>query len=170
MHDPWFERALILLCQHDDEGALGLVINRESDVELQEVIDKLTEDHGAFGELRHGSRKTWWGGPVGDGAGFVLFPGDVETGEGWNIDGVGISPSLERLAELIRSGTNFELCLGYAGWGPGQLAEEITTGSWVPVDADRKIIFETPIEERYDKALAQLGVTPELVWMQPINE
>ena len=170
MRDPWFERTLILLCQHDEDGSLGLVINRESDVDLQEVIEKLTEEHGDFGELMDGDRKTWWGGPVGDGAGFVLFPGAVEDGEGWAIDGVAVSPSLERLEKLIRSKADFQLCLGYAGWGPGQLAEEIETGSWVPVDVDRKIVFDTPLEERYDKALAQLGVQPNMVWMQPINE
>ena len=170
MRDQWFERALILLCQHDDEGALGLVINRESDIALQEVIDKLTEDHGEFGELKNGTRPTWWGGPVGDGAGFVLFRGTVEEGEGWCIDGVAVSPSLERLEELIRSEVGFELCLGYAGWGPGQLEDEIATGSWVPVDIDHEIVFDTPVEERYDKALAQLGVAPGQVWMQPINE
>mgnify|MGYP003950662635 CR=1 FL=1 len=170
MRDPWFERTLILLCRHNDEGALGLVINRESDIDLQEVIDKLTEDHGSFGELLDGSRPTWWGGPVGNGAGFVLFPGEVEDGEGWTIDGVAVSPSVERLADLIRNSSKFELCLGYAGWGPGQLAEEIETGSWVPVDVSQEIVFDTPIEERYDKALAQLGVTPSMVWMQPINE
>ena len=170
MRDPWFERTLILLCQHNDEGALGLVINRESDIDLQEVVDKLTEDHGSFGELSDGTRRTWWGGPVGNGAGFVLFPGEVEDGEGWTIDGVAVSPSVERLADLIRNASKFELCLGYAGWGPGQLAEEIETGSWVPVDVSKEIVFDTPIEERYDKALAQLGVTPNMVWMQPINE
>ena len=170
MRDPWFERALILLCQHDEDGALGLVINRESDIVLQEVVDKLAEDHGDFGALQDGDRPTWWGGPVGDGAGFVLFPGAVEDGEGWSIDGVAISPSLERLADLIRTGVAFELCLGYAGWGPGQLADEIATGSWVPVDIDPKIVFETPLDERYDKALAQLGVALNQVWMQPIDE
>ena len=85
MRDPWFERALILLCQHNEEGAIGVIINREGDVDLQEVIDKLTEDHGEFGELSDGAQKTWWGGPVGDGAGFVIFSGTVDDGEGWNV-------------------------------------------------------------------------------------
>jgi len=170
MRDPWFERTLILLCQHNDEGALGLIINREGDVLLQEVIDKLTEDHGEFAPLSNGEQKTWWGGPVGDGAGFVIYSGSVDEGEGWNIGTTAVSPSLERLAELIRQGTGFELCLGYAGWGPGQLADEIETGSWLAVDIDPALIFDTPFEERYEKALAQMGLTPETIWMQPVNE
>ena len=170
MRDPWFERTLILLCQHNDEGALGLIVNREGDIGLQEVIDRLTEDHGEFGTLSNAEQKTWWGGPVGDGAGFVLFSGSVEEGEGWNIGPVAVSPSLERLAELIREGSGFELCLGYAGWGPGQLAGEIETGSWLAADIDPSIIFDTPLDQRYEKALAQIGLTPETIWMQPVNE
>ena len=68
MRDPWFERTLVLLCQHNDDGALGLIINREGEIGLQEVIDRLTEDHGEFGSLNNGEQMTWWGGPVGDGA------------------------------------------------------------------------------------------------------
>ena len=170
MRDPWFERTLILLCQHNDEGAIGLIINREGEVDLQEVIDRLTEDHGEFGVLTDGAQKTWWGGPVGDGAGFVVFSGTVEDGEGWNIGDVAVSPSLERLASLIRERQGFALCLGYAGWGPGQLAGEIETGSWLAADIDPSIVFDTPITERYEKALAQIGLTPETIWMTPINE
>ena len=170
MRDPWFERTLVLLCQHNDEGALGLIINREGDVNIQEVIDRLTEEHGEFGTLLDGEQLTRWGGPVGDGAGFVIFSGTVEDGEGWNVGPVAVSPSLERLNELILSKAPFELVLGYAGWGPGQLAEEIEKGSWLSVDVDPRIVFETPTEQRYEKALAQLGLTPEMVWMKPINE
>jgi putative transcriptional regulator len=170
MRDPWFERALVLLCQHNDEGAIGLIINKKGGVDLQEVIERLSEDHGEFGTLQNTSQRTWWGGPVGEGAGFVIFNGTVEDGEGWNIGAVAVSPSLERLAELIREGTGFELCLGYAGWGPGQLADEIKTGSWLAVDIDPDIVFDTPPEQRYEKALAQIGLTPETIWMTPIDE
>ena len=83
MRDPWFERALILLCQHNEEGAIGVIINREGDVDLQEVIDKLTEDHGEFGESQTAPR-AWWGGRS-SGAGFVIFSGTVDDGEGWNV-------------------------------------------------------------------------------------
>ena len=170
MRDPWFERTLILLCQHNDEGALGLIINRTGDVDLEEVIERLTEDHGEFGALTNGAQKTWWGGPVGDGAGFVLFTGSVSTDEGWTVGSVAISPSVERLDTLIRDQQQFELALGYAGWGPGQLAQEVEEGSWIFVDVESEIVFDTPMEERYEKALAQLGLTPNTVWMQPINE
>jgi putative transcriptional regulator len=170
MRDDWFERTLILLCQHNDDGALGIIINREGDVGLQEVIDKLSEDHGEFGPLLNGDQITWWGGPVGDGAGFVVFKGEVSDDEGWNIGSIAVSPSLQRLDDLIRSKDRFELVLGYAGWGPGQLAEEVEGGSWLFVDVEAEIVFDTPVEERYEKALAQLGLTPNTVWMQPINE
>ena len=170
MRDPWFQRTLILLCQHNEDGALGLIINREGDVDLQEVIDRLAEDHGAFAPLPNGDQLTWWGGPVGAGAGFVLFSGAVSTDEGWNVGSIAISPSVERLDELILSKDRFELVLGYAGWGPGQLAQEVEGGSWLFVDVEPEIVFDTPMNQRYEKALAQLGLTPDMVWMQPINE
>ncbi|MGB0639418.1 MAG: YqgE/AlgH family protein [Myxococcota bacterium] len=170
MRDDWFERSLVLLCQHDEDGAIGLVINREGDIPIQEVMERLASEHGEMGHIPDGIRKTWWGGPVGDGAGFVVYPGEVRDGEGWNIGGVAVSPSVERLAQLVRSGQGFNLCLGYAGWGPGQLASEIELGSWLAVDVDPEIVFDTPIEERYEKALALLGLTPQSIWMTPINE
>jgi putative transcriptional regulator len=170
MHDPWFERALILVCQHNDEGAIGIIINKQGDVAVQEVIERLAEDHDEFSDLQYDTQLTWWGGPVGQGAGFVLFRGCVEDGEGWNVEGVAVSPSLDRLSALIREGKQFELCLGYAGWGPGQLSDEIKSGSWLAVDIDPEIVFDTPAEERYEKALAQIGLTPETVWMTPIDE
>ena len=170
MHDPWFDRALILLCEHNEDGAIGLVINREGEVSLEEVIQRLAEDHGDFGEIEDGDRSTWWGGPVGDGAGFVVFRGRVDNGEGWNIGDVAVSPSLERLASVIDTGEPFALCLGYAGWSPGQLASEIESGAWLAVDIDPAIVFDTPISERYERALAQIGLTPQTIWMTPVNE
>jgi putative transcriptional regulator len=94
----------------------------------------------------------------------------VSTDEGWNVGSIAISPSVERLDELIRSKDRFELVLGYAGWGPGQLAEEVEGGSWLFVDVEPEIVFDTPMNQRYERALAQLGLTPDMVWMQPINE
>ena len=166
LKDPNFERTLVLLCQHDEEGALGLVINREGPISLDEVLSSLGLPTDPSAE-----RTTWWGGPVGPGAGFVLFAGEVGAEQGWSLAGqIAISPSMEQLQRLVHAGLPFELCLGYAGWGPGQLEHEITHGSWLFTDLDPSLVFEAPLEERYDRALASLGLTASEVWMAPFDE
>jgi putative transcriptional regulator len=81
-----------------------------------------------------------------------------------------VSPSRERLSALLGSGSDFALCLGYAGWGPGQLDRELADGSWVHLEPDAAILFDTPISDRYDRALAQLGINVATLWMTPVNE
>lgn len=164
MRDPNFERAVVLLVQHTAQGALGLVINRAARVRVGEVVQHL-DMPGTAEPLQ---RPALWGGPVERGAGFVLFQGLAP--EGWKAGGVAVSPSRERLAALVGAGAEFHLCLGYAGWGPGQLDRELSEGSWVFVEAVSELIFETPLAERYDRALALLGVPPELLWMTPVSE
>jgi len=172
MRDMWFERTLVLLCQHDEDGALGVVINRLGPVTIEEVFERLQEDHKDLQTSEnHGQDQVWWGGPVGDGAGFVVWNGQVERDEGWNIGpDIAVSPSIERLATLTQDKEAFHLCLGYAGWGPGQLEEEIEAGSWIPVDVDPEIVFQTPLAVRYERALASLGLVPEMVWMEAVDE
>lgn len=165
MRDPNFHRAVVLLVQHSPEGALGLVVNRETPVRLADVVEHL--DVGAT--PARANRAVLWGGPVERGAGFVLFRGRAP--EGWQIrSDFSVSASKERLAALVAAGADFHLCLGYAGWGPGQLDREFEDGSWIHVDASPDLLFETPVGDRYDRALAQLGVSPETLWMNPVSE
>lgn len=166
LRDRWFEGTVVLLCQHDDEGALGLVINRDGPVTIGEVLERMDLEGDRLGD-----QATWWGGPVGTGAGFVLWRGQAGAHEGWTVGGeVAVSPSVERLDELVRTGARFHLALGYAGWGPGQLEEELERGSWLLADASAALVFDTPLEDRYQQALALLGLTPHTVWMDPISE
>lgn len=166
MRDPYFERTVVLLCQHNDDGALGLVINKDGPVPVGAVLRsmelELAEDHDA---------PTWWGGPVGRSTGFVVWRGQVPSDEGWTLAGeIAVSPSVDRLTRLVEQRTPFHLCLGYAGWSPEQLEDEIARGSWLYADPDAGLIFDTPPPLRYDRALGLLGLRPERVWMQPINE
>jgi putative transcriptional regulator len=166
MHDRFFERAVVLLCQHDENGTLGLVINRDGNVTLGEVVERLD-----LGLPQNADTPTWWGGPVGAGTGFVIWKGAVDPDEGWNLGKqVAVSPSAQWLGQLVAGRRPFHLCLGYAGWGPGQLDTEIESGSWLVADIDPGVIFETSLAERYTRALALLGLTPETVWMKPIDE
>lgn len=164
MHDPNFERTVVLLVQHSSQGALGLVINRESPVRLGTVAGQLEIE-----SPERSNRMVLWGGPVEKGAGFVIFRGAAP--EGWTCSGgLSVSPSKERLASLLAGRGDFCLCLGYSGWGPGQLDQEVEVGSWVHVDADPDVLFACDVSDRYDRALALLGVSAETLWMNPINE
>ncbi len=171
MRDPNFERTVVAVCQHDANGALGLVINRDGPVPLSAVVARMSLEDTGLIQAPHLSGPTWWGGPVGSSTGFVLWRGVAGSSEGWNVgDDIAVSPSAARLGKLVASGEPFRLCLGYAGWGPGQLGFEISLGTWLYADIDADILFDTPVEERYERALALLGLRPELVWMRPINE
>lgn len=166
MRDPHFERAVVLLCKHDEAGALGLVINREGPVTIGAVATGMK-----LAPPLNPRSPTWLGGPVDRSMGFVIWRGRHDLEDGWTLgEDIAISPSVDRLTELIRAGDDFHLALGYAGWAPAQLDAEIASGAWLYADADPDIVFETPMPERYARALALLGLTPETVWMQPIYE
>lgn len=166
LRDPTFEGTVVLLCRHDEAGAIGLVINRATDLSLRDVLAQM--------DLR-GRMKTegavLWGGPVEPGAGFVVFQGSVSDDDGWNLGGgVAVSPSRDQLASVVEAATPFHLCLGYAGWSAGQLDAEMEQGSWLWVDLDADILFNAPLEARYKRALGRLGLSANQVWMQPIDE
>lgn len=163
LRDPNFTRTVVLLAHHSTEGALGLVINREHTVRLGDVV------LGGKLPAGWGKRPVMRGGPVEPGAGFVIFKG--RAAEGWELPGgLVVSASKERLEALLAAGQEFQLCLGYAGWGPGQLDHEFETGSWVYTDASPDLIFDCPIAGRYDRALSRLGVTAASLWMNPVDE
>jgi putative transcriptional regulator len=167
MKDHWFEQAVVLLCQFSSEGALGLVVNKDGPVSIGDVVERLDLQV----PTSRGLGQTWWGGPVETGAGFVVWRGRVEGDEGWNVgDDVAVSPSAECLGRLLTGGSAFHLCLGYAGWAPGQLDHEIQTGSWLFADLDSSILFDTPLPQRWDRALGLLGLSRDTVWMKPVDE
>ena len=166
MRDPHFEETLILLCQHDEEGALGLIVNRSCKISVGEILRQTDLPHEFYEQ-----RAALWGGPVGEGACFLIWKGKIPPNEGWSLDeGLAVSPSKVWLQKLVDGNSSFEIAIGYSGWGPGQLDDEIVRGSWLYTDIDSAVILDTPLEERYDKALSSLGLSKATVWMQPIDE
>ncbi len=159
--DPNFWRSVVLLGVHStEEGAFGLVVNRQLDLDLREILSELGEDAGSEdlpGVLA--------GGPVQPSHGFVLFEKNGEECADDDIDvseAIAISGSSERLAKLVRSGggRRFYLLLGYSGWHPGQLEREIEENSWVVAPLDTSVLFDVPPEERWTAALGSIGVDP----------
>ncbi len=156
--DPHFSRAVALICQHDDEGAMGLVINRPSEYTLGEVFEQMgiqSEDP----QLRE--RQVLSGGPVHPERGFVLHDG----GRSWDssleiADGLYVTTSRDVLEAIARGDgpTQSTIVLGCAGWGAGQLEQELTENSWLTADSDPELLFALPLDARWQAAAGRIGV------------
>lgn len=165
MKDPFFERTVVLVWHHDEDGAIGVVVNRGLSPMVHDLLD-LDEGLEPYDEARVG-----WGGPVEPTSGTVLTRGTVHEDEGWALPtGIGVTRSQDALVRLLREHAELVLCLGYAGWGPGQLDKEIADGSWIFTECDADIVFDRDVELRYARALASLGLDENTVWMPPIEE
>ena len=166
MKDPFFERTLVLLWHHDEEGAVGVVINRPvQDHTLNDVLSIEGLDLSDFpsGHLS-------WGGPVETDRGTEVTSGEFSGSDVWLVGrGITVTRSNEALTALLQQRAPLVLCLGYAGWGPGQLDQEIETGGWLFADIDPELILGGDQQTAYERALASLGLTPNTVWMQPVD-
>ena len=162
MVDDNFSGTVVYLCEHNDKGALGLVINRPTDINLRHLFEKvdLSLERDDLAE-----RPVFMGGPVQTERGFVLHDSLDDDGGHYN-SSLKIAGGLEMttsrdVLEAISSGAGPRrvfITLGYAGWSAGQLEEELSRNGWLSVAADPELIFATPVEQRYDKALSLLGV------------
>jgi len=156
--DPNFARSVTLICQHDVDGAMGIVINRSSEYVLGDVFQQMRID-GGDEQLR--IRTVLAGGPVHPERGFVLHDGDREWDSTMTIaDGLSLTTSRDIL-EAMASGEgpdNVVVALGCAGWGAGQLEFELGENSWLTAPADSRLLFATPLEERWQMAAGRIGV------------
>jgi putative transcriptional regulator len=158
MADPYFAKSLTYICEHNDQGALGLVVNRPIDMTLQALFERLSLD---FRDPAVADAPIYFGGPVQTDRGFVLHmpAGNWQTtlrvGEA-----IGLTTSKDILEAVGRGEGPARLLvtLGYAGWSPGQLEHEITQNAWLTVEASDDILFETPAEERLPAAMELLGL------------
>lgn len=158
MLDPNFFQSVTLLCQHTEEGAIGITINRASQMTLGEVLEQLDlvcED----AETR--DRQVLDGGPVRPDRGFVLHSPGAEYESSVEVaPGIMVTTSRDVLA-AIAAGTGpaqYVVALGYAGWGEGQLEDEMRENAWLSVPVDRAIVFEAPLKNRWSDAVGRLGV------------
>jgi putative transcriptional regulator len=161
--DPNFARGVTLICQHDENGAMGLMVNRLSEYTLGEVLRQMdiSSDSPSLGR-----QAVLIGGPVQPDRGFVLhddprdFGSTLRFGQAEGRPGLAVSTSRDILQEMARGAgpAHTLIALGYAGWTAGQLEEEIAQNAWLTVPADRAIVFDTPLERRWDAAARSLGV------------
>ena len=164
MGDGTFAGTVIYLCEHTEKGALGLVINKPIDITLKSLFEKveLSLDRDDLAEV-----PVYFGGPVQTERGFVLHePISASGQEGPYNSSLKIEGGLEMttskdVLEAISSGAGPKkvlVTLGYSGWAAGQLEDEMSKNGWINVDAEPGIIFDTPVGQRYDKALSLLGI------------
>ena len=160
--DPHFARSVTLICEHNDQGALGIMINRPMNMLLGEVFSQLSL-HATDPKLAQ--QPILRGGPVQFERGFVLHPPEADGSTPWDST-LKVSPTLrvttsrEILTAMARGAGPEQAvsALGYAGWDAGQLEEEIRSNAWLNVTADRDILFNTPIEQRWHAAARLLGI------------
>ena len=162
--DPRFDRSVVYMCAHDDEQAMGLIINRPMEglrlPDLLEQLDIHRWDHAA-------DTPVFDGGPVDRDRGMVLHTTDAGCGPATlEVDaGVGLTATKEILDCLVSDTPPRRalMALGYAGWASGQLEDEIAANAWLVCDADEAILFDPASEDKWTAALARLGVTPEFL-------
>lgn len=160
MPDPRFQRQVVFICGHsDDEGAMGIVINHPTPHTLSEVLEgaRIPVPEIALPPI-------YLGGPVEMESGFFLFTGDFECPNFIQVTpNIRLSRDVEILWEISRSHEpeKYLFALGYAGWSPGQLEQELVDDGWLALPGDEEIIFDTPDERKWEKAALQLGVDIE---------
>ena len=184
LEDPTFAKSVVYLCEHSERGAMGLIINKPGELSLKHLFEKvelpLHREDLLQSNVLHG-------GPVQTERGFVLHEPMLEKDSLDSEDAAGASEATSKnnsiyastlsvpgglamttskdVLEAMANGSGPQrvvVTLGYASWGEGQLESEIGENSWLTVEADPAIIFDTPIEQRYDKALSLLGLQ---AWM-----
>ncbi|MDX1738704.1 MAG: YqgE/AlgH family protein [Alphaproteobacteria bacterium] len=163
MTDPRFERSVIYLCVHNEEGAMGLILNQLLDtITFNELLDQLDIPKTS----PENEIKVHFGGPVEAGRGFVLHSSDyARDGTVLMEDGVGLTATIDVLRD-ISNGTgpqNKVLALGYAGWGPGQLDSELQENAWLTCPAKGDILFDDELFTKWDRAMTTIGIDPALL-------
>jgi putative transcriptional regulator len=163
MEDPRFARTVVYVCAHSNDGAMGLVVNRLID-NMQ--FDSLLDHLGMEGDAPHANFPIHFGGPVESSRGFVLHSADFVQDSTLLIDDdVALTATTEMLRAIAdgKGPSRCVLALGYAGWGAGQLDEEIQDNGWLLVPADNELVFGSDNDAKWEGAIAKLGIDLSLL-------
>jgi putative transcriptional regulator len=156
MKDPLFKDTIILMIEHNLDGAIGLVLNRQINHKINTILTHMELDVKLSND-----RPALYGGPVGNGSCFIISKSQYPNAPS--------ESNITLITDLINNELYFELVIGYSGWGAEQLEKEIENGSWFFTDMSTEEMLEIPIEDRYNKALESLGVDPSLLWLPPFQ-
>jgi putative transcriptional regulator len=163
LQDPNFSRTVVLMLEHDDaEGSLGLVINRAAAIAMDRVLEilEIARPGSIDGEE---APPVMYGGPVATEFGWILHTPDWRGEHTRAVgDGVCVTANLEILRDIVagRGPSRYLFCLGYSGWGPGQLVSELKVGAWITVPFAADLIFDVAADSKWDAALGRLGIDP----------
>ena len=161
MGDPRFERAVVYMCAHSEEGAMGLIVNKSLEsLSFSHLLDQLgVEDTDADMPILSG-------GPVETGRGFVLHSADYDRDGTLTVsDGIRLTATIDVLRAIAEGKGPKErlLALGYAGWAPGQLENEIEHNGWLTVEADNNLIFDGNLDSKWHWAMAKIGIDTSML-------
>ncbi|HKJ22926.1 MAG TPA: YqgE/AlgH family protein [Gammaproteobacteria bacterium] len=161
--DPNFQQSVTYVCEHNEQGAMGIIINRPLEIQLGDVLQHMdieTDDPRVADQI------VYLGGPVHTERGFVLHrpPGRWEAMLEVS-DSIGITTSQDILSAIAlgEGPDRAVVALGYAGWGPGQLEKELLANAWLSGPADLDLMFSTPVEQRWNRAAGLLGIDLSLL-------
>ncbi len=166
LQDPVFAGAVVYLCEHNPRGAMGLVINRPTDLNVAGLFDRIDLKLENIPDSHPmGKHAVMFGGPVQDDRGFVLHAPAGKYSSSLKVTTEVAFTTSRDVLEAVAAGDGPEkvlISVGYAGWGAGQLEKELLANSWLTVPAQTDILFDLPVEERYQAAIRLLGIDP---WM-----
>lgn len=161
MADPYFAKSLVFIAEHNEQGALGLIVNRPTDLTLGTLLERISIPFAPEDTRQLSAVPVFFGGPVQTDRGFVLHRplGDWQSTLTVNAD-TGLTSSRDILQAVGRhqQPADMLVALGYSGWGAGQLEHELAQNAWLTVPASAHILFALPHEERLASAMEMLGV------------
>lgn len=166
IEDPRFKQAVILVCTHNKDHAMGIVLNKAAeDLSLPELLDQL----GVDGREAPDDHHVLIGGPVGKDRGFVLHSEDYDS-DGATLEiceGVCLTATRDILHAMASDTPpeRFVVALGYSGWSGGQLEQELADNVWLVGDADLPLVFDPSLDTKWSRALARIGVSPDRLQM-----
>jgi len=166
LSDPFFEKTVSYICQHTDQGAMGLTINHPTDISFSYFLSQLGI---TLEEESLTSTPIYLGGPIETQHGFILHSNDIEPSNSPQTlkinDSISLSSSKDILLAIAKGEgpSKFLITLGYAGWVKDQLEHEIQQNSWLNVASNNDIIFSTPANKRWERAASQLGIDINLI-------
>jgi putative transcriptional regulator len=163
LNDSFFNQAVTYICEHDEKGSFGIIINQETDITLKQIVNEMKiETDGDYND----TQPVFIGGPVDQGRGFILHrpTGNWQSSLKVN-DHVALTTSQDILQAIVnnKGPEDSIVALGYAGWAAGQLENEMANNTWLSCPADEQIIFKTPVEERWKAAARLIGIDLSLL-------
>jgi len=163
LNDGFFNHTVTYICEHDENGSFGIIINQPTGINLKQILDEMKIDAG---ENYDAAQPVFLGGPVDQGRGFILHrpTGSWQSSLKVNED-VALTTSKDILQAIARNEGPRDtiIALGYAGWAAGQLEDEMASNTWLSCPADQQIIFNTPVEERWQAAAKLIGIDLSLL-------